>query len=79
MAQHQKEKGMEIDLSGHRNPEQFLKEMQARFPDSNISLTLEGKVLYVNPSEQLPLQIMVNAYESLLAQAKYAMYGPGAR
>jgi hypothetical protein len=78
MGQTQTGKGMKIDLSDHRNPEQFLEEMQARFPDPNISLTLEGNVLCVNPSEHLPLQIVVNAYESLVAQAKYAMHGPGA-
>lgn len=75
MKQKQEKKKLKIDLSEHKNPQQFLEEMQARFPDPNISLTLEGNVLWLNASDQLPSQIVVAAYSSLLDQAKYAMYG----
>lgn len=75
---HQEEKGLSIDLSDHKNPEKFLEEMQERFPDSNVSLRLEGKTMRVNISKQLPPQFVVAAYLSLLDQSRYAMYGPGA-
>ena len=74
---HQEKEGLSIDLSDHKNPEQFLEEMRTRFPDPNILLTLEGTTLHVSASKQVPPQIVVAAYSSLLDQAKYAMYGPG--
>ncbi len=76
MEKKKEKKGLKIDLTDHKNPQQFLEEMQSRFPDPNISLVLEGNALWLNASEQLPSQIVVAAYSSLLDQAKYAMYGP---
>jgi hypothetical protein len=75
----QEKKGLSIDLSDHKNPEKFLEEIQTRFPDPNISLTLEGTTLWIKASEKLPSQVVASAYSILLDQARYAMYGPSSR
>lgn len=76
MEQKRKEKGLEIDLSEHKNPQQFLDEMQKRFPDPNISLILKGSNLQIIVLQQFHPQFVVAIYSNLSYQAKCAIYGP---
>lgn len=59
-----------IDLSGHKNPEGFLEDMRKRYPDENVSLSLEGKNLWVEVDSSLHTQEQINIFSFLSERAR---------
>jgi len=55
-------KGLEIDLSDHQNPVGFVNEALARFPNKNVKLSLEGKIMRVEIAENVHPQMKVEIY-----------------
>ena len=63
-----------IDLSDHKNPEDFLKKCQDKFPDDNVRLSLNGKKMAVDVADQVPTQIKISIFSFLEDQARHEIH-----
>lgn len=59
-----------LDLSKHENPADFHRRAVEKYPDSNVSLTLNGDQIKVTISEEVPLQMQVDINSFLLDLVK---------
>jgi len=59
-----------IDLSGHTNPEEFLKDIQKKYPDGKVKLSLDGSNLLVEIDETVTTQLQINILSFLSERAK---------
>lgn len=55
-------KRLRIDLLDHPNPAEFLEEARKRYPDKNVSLSLDGTILQLDIDEDVHPQIQVEIF-----------------
>lgn len=58
-------KRLEIDLLDHPNPAGFLEEAIKRYPDKNVSLSLNGTILQLDIAEDVHPQVQVEIFSYL--------------
>jgi len=66
---------LQINLSEHKNPAEFMQELNKKYPDDNVELDLRGTVLYVNIKPVTHLQEKINILSFLNDRAKEAIHG----
>jgi len=66
---------LKIDLSEHKNPEEFAQELSKKYPDGNVELSLMDNILYVNISSEVTLQEKINILSFLNNRAKESIHG----
>jgi len=59
-----------LDLSEHENPADFHRRMVEKYPDSNVSLTLNGDQIKVAISDKVPLQMRIDINSFLFDRVK---------
>ena len=59
-----------IGLAGHQDPKLFLEQVTRCYPDSMVSLHLDGDQLKVTIDEQVPLQLRVSICDFLTERAR---------
>ncbi len=67
---------MEIDLSGHENPAEFVKEVEKKYPDEEVTFELKGNIVIVSFSDKVPTQQRLNVGDFLSLRAKEQIYPP---
>ena len=63
-----------IDLSAHGNPQGFVEELQRRYPDGNVDLSLSGTDLLVKIQPDVPTHIQISALEFIQDRVKEALH-----
>ncbi|MEA3463493.1 MAG: hypothetical protein U9R14_00175 [Patescibacteria group bacterium] len=66
---------LEIDLSEHKEPEEFVQELSKKYPDSNVELSLMDNILHINISPKIHLQERINIVSFLNDRTKEAIHG----
>jgi len=61
---------IDIDLSEHPNPEEFINSMRENYPDENVNLKLKGEKMEVTINPEVPLQLKINVASYLEREAK---------
>lgn len=64
-----------IDLSSHHDSKGFVAEMEKKYPDKDVSLSLEGDKMGVVIDQQVPLQLQIDISSFLIKRAKEAVHG----
>ena len=62
-----------IDLSAHGNPQDFVDELQRRYPDGNVELNLSGTDLLVKIQPDVPTHIQISVLEFMCDRVKEAL------
>lgn len=61
---------IKIDLSAHGNPQDFVEELQRRYPDGNVELSLSGTDLLVKIQPDVPTHIQISTMEFIYDRVK---------
>ena len=51
-----------FDLSDHKKPGEIFNEIQAKYPDEKVKISLEEKTLLVEVDSSTPLQQKINVF-----------------
>lgn len=66
---------LKIDLSGYKKPEEFVQELNKKYPDDNVKLDLRDNILHININPTIHLQEKINILSFLNDRAKEAING----
>jgi len=72
----EKENSINIDLSNHPSPNNFVNRMCNNYPDENVIIILKENQMEVTIDSKVPTQLQINIISLLTQKAKEEIYAP---